>query len=197
MPKNPMARIGLESKSHQPMVRMWANHGESELCITCLFTEGSNGTSPLQLPALTSSSEMGSPSSPSWSWYHDHPPWMFDWNEAVPTSHAMGSKERLTHGPEEGISRSRGLEGECQASWGRPRGGNVKHMPSSGSGKHSRVPSPHPQGSSVISVKSAEVLQGEPSDPITRGESGTDIQSTLRLMGQWGGHRGDTCLVPP
>ena len=57
-----MARVGLESESHQPMVRMWANHGESELCITCLFTEGSNGTSPLQLPALTSSSEMGSPS---------------------------------------------------------------------------------------------------------------------------------------
>ena len=122
---------------------------------------------------------------------------MSDWNEAVPTSHAMGSKERLTRGPEEGIGRSGGLEEECQASRGRPRGGKVKHMPSSGSGKHSRVPFPHPQGSSVRSVKSAEVLQGEPSDPATRGESGTDIQSTLRLMGQWGGHRGDAFLVPP
>ena len=39
---------------------------------------------------------------------------MSDWNEAVPTSHAMGSKERLTRGPEEGIGRSGGLEeGRC------------------------------------------------------------------------------------
>lgn len=140
MPKNPMARVGLKSESHQPMVRMWANRGESELCITCLFTAGSNGTSPFQLPALTSSSEMGSPSSlcpgtmitllgcpTGMKRYPHHMPWGARGDLLV-------VQRRVLVGA--------GAEGACQASRGRPWGGKVKHMPSSGSGKGGTLLSP-------------------------------------------------------
>lgn len=109
----------------------------------------------------------------------------------------MGSKGRLARGLEEGTGRSWGWRGRARHHRADHGEGRLSTCPLLGVGSTQGDPPPTPKAGQLDQSnlqKSYRESQVTPSQEV-RVEP-TPKAPSLRLMGQWGGQRGDAGLVP-